>query len=185
MSDLIPGALSPAENCAVRKAYRRLMWFLMLLFCCAYLDRINMSYAALTMNRDLGLTATAFGLANSIFYIAYVAAEIPSTMMMPRFGARVWIARIMIACGITSFATAFALGALSLNLLRALIGLAEAGFVPCILVYLTLWFPPAYRARATTLFIMGQPITIMLGALMSGLILQMDGVWGLSAIPFS
>ena len=172
-------ASESTEDRAVRKAYWRLMWFLMLLFCCAYLDRINMSYAALTMNRDLGLTATMFGLANSIFYVAYVAAEIPSTMLMQRFGARVWIARIMIACGLTSFATLFATGPLSLYSFRTLIGLAEAGFVPCILLYMTFWFPPAYRARATTLFIMAQPITIMVGALMSGLILKMDGVLGL------
>jgi MFS transporter, ACS family, 4-hydroxyphenylacetate permease len=168
------------ETAVARKVYRRLSWFLVLLFICSYLDRINISFAALAMNKDLGLTATMYGLAGSIFYIAYVLAEIPSNMMMPRFGARIWIPRIMITWGLASAATVFAVGPYSLFALRALTGLAEAGFMPCVLLYLTYWFPSAYRARATGLFIMAQPITIMFGSSLSGLILDMHGFLGLA-----
>lgn len=177
-----PGAgaeLSAEEDAVVRKVYRRLVWFLVLLFICSYLDRINISFAALAMNKDLGLSATMFGLASSLFYVAYIAAEIPSNMMMPRFGARVWIPRIMITWGLASAATMFATGPYSLYALRALTGLAEAGFMPGILLYLTYWFPSAYRARATAFFIMAQPITIMFGSSISGLILDMHGFLGL------
>lgn len=168
------------ETAVARKVYRRLSWFLVLLFICSYLDRINISFAALAMNKDLGLTATMYGLAGSIFYIAYVLAEIPSNMMMPRFGARIWIPRIMITWGLASAATVFAVGPYSLYALRALTGLAEAGFMPGVLLYLTYWFPSAYRARATGLFIMAQPITIMFGSSASGLILDMHGFLGLA-----
>jgi MFS transporter, ACS family, 4-hydroxyphenylacetate permease len=172
--------LSEEEDAVVRKVYRRLVWFLVLLFICSYLDRINISFAALAMNKDLGLTATMFGVASSLFYVAYIAAEIPSNMMMPRFGARVWIPRIMLTWGIASAATMFATGPYSLYALRALTGLAEAGFMPGVLLYLTYWFPSAYRARATAFFIMAQPITIMFGSSISGLILDMHGWLGLA-----
>ncbi|MCL2429265.1 MAG: MFS transporter [Alphaproteobacteria bacterium] len=164
----------------VRKAYRRVVWFLVVLFICSYLDRINMSFAALSMNKDLGLNATMFASAASIFYIAYVAAEIPSNMMLPRFGAKIWIPRIMITWGMASAATALAVGPNSLYVLRALVGLAEAGFMPGILLYMTYWFPPVYLARASALFIMAQPITIMFGSFVSGGILEMNGVLGLA-----
>jgi ACS family 4-hydroxyphenylacetate permease-like MFS transporter len=171
---------SADEDAVVRKVYRRLVWFLILLFICSYLDRINISFAALAMNKDLNLTATMFGLASSIFYVAYIAAEIPSNMMMPRFGARIWIPRIMITWGLASAATMFATGPYSLYALRALTGLAEAGFMPGILLYLTYWFPSSYRARATAFFIMAQPITIMFGSSLSGWILDMHGFLGLA-----
>jgi ACS family 4-hydroxyphenylacetate permease-like MFS transporter len=172
--------LAAEETAVARKVYRRLSGFLVLLFICSYLDRINISFAALAMNKDLGLTATMYGLAGSLFYVAYVLAEIPSNMMMPRFGARIWIPRIMITWGLASAATVFAVGPYSLYALRALTGLAEAGFMPGVLLYLTYWFPSAYRARATALFIMAQPITIMFGSSVSGLILDMHGFLGLA-----
>jgi ACS family 4-hydroxyphenylacetate permease-like MFS transporter len=168
------------EEAVVRKIYRRMVWFLVLLFVTSYLDRINISYAALTMNKELGLTATMFGLASSIFYIAYICAEIPSNMLMPYFGARIWIPRIMITWGLASAATIFAQGPYSLYVLRALTGLAEAGFMPGILLYLTYWFPASRRARATSVFIMAQPITIVFASTLSGLILEMHGLFGLS-----
>jgi ACS family 4-hydroxyphenylacetate permease-like MFS transporter len=168
------------EDAVVRKVYRRLVWFLIVLFISSYLDRINISFAALAMNTDLHLTATMFGLASSLFYVAYIAAEIPSNMMMPRFGARIWIPRIMITWGLASAATMFASGPYSLYALRALTGLAEAGFMPGILLYLTFWFPSSYRARATAFFIMAQPITIMFGSSLSGWILDMHGLLGLA-----
>ena len=172
-------ASSSEEEAVVRKAYRRLVWFLVLLFITSYLDRINISFAALAMNKDLGLSATMFGLAGSIFYIAYVIAEIPSNMLMPYFGARIWIPRIMITWGLASAGTMFAAGPYSLYVLRALTGLAEAGFMPGILLYLTYWFPATHRARATSFFIMAQPITIMFGSTVSGMILHINGFLGL------
>jgi MFS transporter, ACS family, 4-hydroxyphenylacetate permease len=170
----------PEELAVARKVYRRLTWFFVALFICSYLDRINMSFAALSMNKALGLNATMFAFAASIFYFVYVFAEIPSNMIMPRVGAKVWIPRIMITWGLASAATMFAVGPNSLYILRALVGLAEAGFMPGILLYMTYWFPSAYRARATALFIMAQPITIMFGSFASGGILEMNGVLGLA-----
>ena len=162
------------------KVFRRLMWFLLILFVSSYLDRINMGFGALSMNKELGLNATMFGIANSVFYALYVLAEIPSNMAQVRFGARIWIPRIMITWGLASAATAFATGPHSLYVLRALVGLAEAGFMPGILFYMSLWFPPTHRARAAAWYIMGQPITLMFGSLLSGMILDMDGLMGLS-----
>jgi ACS family 4-hydroxyphenylacetate permease-like MFS transporter len=174
-------ATDAEESAVIRKVYRRLVWFLVLLFITSYLDRINISFAALTMNKDLGLTATMFGLAGSIFYVGYICAEIPSNMLMPYFGARVWIPRIMITWGLASAATMFVQGPYSLYTLRALTGLAEAGFMPGILLYITYWFPASRRARATSAFIMAQPITILFGSTVSGLILEMNGLMGLAS----
>lgn len=168
------------EEKVVKKVFSRLIWFLLLLFVCSYLDRINMSFAALSMNKDLGLTATTYGLASTMFFVAYVMAEIPSNMALARFGARVWIPRIMITWGIASTACMFAVGPYSLYALRALVGLAEAGFMPGVLLYITFWFPPAYRARAIAFFIMAQPVTLMFGSTVSGLILDMTGTLGLA-----
>lgn len=168
------------EAKVVKKIFRRLIWFLLILFVCSYLDKINMSFAALSMNKALGLSATMFGLANTVFYIAYVSAEIPSNVALARFGARVWIPRIMITWGIASTACMFAVGPNSLYVLRALVGLAEAGFMPGVLLYITLWFPPAYRARAFSFFVMAQPLTLMFGSTVSGLILDMNGAAGLA-----
>ncbi|WP_158601915.1 MFS transporter [Pararobbsia silviterrae] len=171
---------STEEVAVSRKVYARLVWFLVLMFICSYLDRINMSFAALSMNRDLGLTATSFGIAGSVFYLAYVVAEIPSNLAMQRLGARLWIPRIMITWGLASAACMFATGPSSLYVFRALVGLAEAGFMPGVLLYLTYWFPEAYRARASTLFIMAQPITILFGSSLSGALLEMNGFMGLA-----
>ncbi len=170
----------PASESVVRKVSRRLIPFLFLLYVFAYLDRINIGFAALSMNRDLGLTATMFGLANTIFYVGYFLFEIPSNLMLARFGARVWIPRIMITWGIASTATMFASSPGSLYLIRFLVGVAEAGFLPGVLLYLTYWFPPSHRARANAVFMIAMPVTIAFGASISGLILQWcDGVLGM------
>lgn len=155
------------------------MPLLMLFYLLAYIDRVNVGFAALTMNADLGLTATMFGIANAAFYIPYIAAEVPSNMMMARFGARIWIPRIMITWGIASVATMFAVGPYSLYSLRAVLGLAEAGLFPGILYYLGTWFPDSKRAQANSIFMTAMPIALVVGAPVSGLILQMDGIWGL------
>ena len=165
---------------AIRKVWLRLIPFLFVLYIFNYLDRINIGFAALSMNKDLALTATAFGLANSIFYIGYVACEIPSNLLMVRYGARVWIARILISWGLASAATMLVVGPNSLYIVRFLVGVLEAGFVPGVLLYLTYWIPNSHRARANGYLMMAQPVAMALGAGVSGLILdQLNGALGL------
>src|SRR5580698_4740620 len=123
----------------IRKVWRRLIPFLFVLYVINYLDRINLGFAALSMNKDLAFSATVFGLANSIFYFGYVACEIPSNLMMARFGARVWLARILISWGLASTATMLVVGPWSLYIIRFFVGVLEAGFVPGVLLYLTYW----------------------------------------------
>ncbi len=171
----------PSAESVVRKVSRRLIPFLFLLYVFAYLDRINIGFAALSMNRDLGLTATMFGIANTFFYLGYMFFEIPSNLMLARFGARVWIPRIMITWGIASTATLFASSPASLYIIRFLVGVAEAGFLPGVLLYLTYWFPQSHRARANAVFMIAMPVTIAFGASISGLILQWgDGLLGMA-----
>lgn len=165
---------------AYPKIFRRVVWYLFFLYILSYLDRINIGFAALAMNRDLGLTPTTFGVANTIFYLGYMVFEVPSNLMLARFGARVWLARIMITWGIASTATALATGEMSLYAVRLVVGIAEAGFVPGVLLYLTYWFPHAYRARANAFFMVAQPVTIAFGSLLSGYILRMDGFLGMT-----
>jgi MFS transporter, ACS family, 4-hydroxyphenylacetate permease len=165
----------------VRKVSKRLLWFLLVLYVIAHLDRINIGFAALSMNRDLLLTATAFGLATTVFNIAYFLCEIPSNLLLVRYGAKIWIPRIMVTWGIASAALMFTTGPGSLYLFRILVGIAEAGFVPGVLLYLTYWFPQAYRARATAMFMMAQPIAIAVGAPLSGVILdKTNGFFGVA-----
>jgi ACS family 4-hydroxyphenylacetate permease-like MFS transporter len=179
---LTPAASTEAseEKADIGKVFRRLIWFCFALYIVAYLDRINIGYAALTMNKDLQLTATMFGFANTLFYTTYMLFEIPSNLLLVRFGARRWIARIMITWGVASIATMFVVGPTSLYLLRALVGLAEAGFVPGMLLYLSLWFPTAYRGRVMTIFMTAMPVTMLIGSPLSGAILQMNGAFGIA-----
>ncbi|WP_155412671.1 MFS transporter [Pseudomonas putida] len=163
----------------MRKVSRRLLGFLFLCFVLSFLDRINIGFAGLTMMGDLGLSSTQFGMATTLFYIAYIACGIPSNMALARVGARKWIGSLMIAWGLASTATLFATDASSLYLLRILVGITEAGFLPGVLLYLTFWFPAAYRARANALFMIAMPFTAGFGSAVSGLILGLDGVWGL------
>jgi MFS transporter, ACS family, 4-hydroxyphenylacetate permease len=168
------------DDAVFRKVFRRLMWFLFILLVVSFMDRINIAFAALTMNKDLGLNAAAFGMSLTVFYVAYTLCEIPSNLVLARVGARLWIARIMITWGFASAATMFAVGMWSLYGIRAVVGAAEAGFLPGILLYLTYWFPRSCRARANALFVMGIPATIAIGSSISGLILQMHGFLGLA-----
>jgi len=164
----------------LRKIFRRLIWFLFILLVVSFMDRINIAFAALTMNKELGLSAAAYGMSVTVFYLAYTLFEIPSNLVLAKVGARLWIARIMITWGIASAATMFAVGIWSLYGIRALVGAAEAGFFPGILLYLTFWFPRSCRARANALFIMGIPVTVALASIISGFILQMNGFLGLA-----
>jgi ACS family 4-hydroxyphenylacetate permease-like MFS transporter len=180
MTQTIAPSTFASEQQVMRKVTRRLMWFLFALFMATYIDRINIGFAQLTMNAALGLTATMYGFANTIFYVGYIAFEIPSNLLLARYGARVWLSRIMITIGITSAATVLAVGPNSLYLLRLLVGIAEAGFVPGVLLYLTYWFPQTYRARANAWLMIAMPATIAVASPLSGLALDMDGALGLA-----
>jgi MFS transporter, ACS family, 4-hydroxyphenylacetate permease len=171
--------MDASEAKVVRKVARRLLGFLILLYLFAYLDRINIGFAALAMNQSLGLSQTMFGVANTFLYLGYFAFEIPSNLMLARYGARVWLARILITWGFASAATAFATGPGTLDLLRSLVGIAEAGFVPGVLFYITLWFPTEHRARANALFMIAQPLAMAIGSPISGAILDSHGALGL------
>ncbi|MBS9425180.1 4-hydroxyphenylacetate permease [Photorhabdus caribbeanensis] len=171
--------LTAQQQSVINKLFRRLIIFLFVLFVFSFLDRINIGFAGLTMGKDLGLNATMFGLAATLFYATYVIFGIPSNIMLSIVGARRWIATIMVLWGISSTATMFATGPTSLYILRMLVGIAEAGFVPGILLYLTYWFPAYYRARANALFMVAMPVTMAFGSLASGYILEMDGLLNL------
>ncbi len=167
------------ETRTIARVTTRLVPFLILCYFVAYLDRVNVGFAALTMNKDLGISATAYGFGAGIFFLSYFVFEVPSNLFLERFGARKWIARIMVTWGILSGATAFVQGEYSFYLVRFLLGIAEAGFFPGIIFYLTLWFPAAYRARIIGYFMAAIPLSSVLGAPVSGALLGMDGVMGM------
>jgi len=169
------------EKRTLAKVSWRLVPFLMLCYFIAYLDRVNVGFAALTMNKALGISATAYGFGAGIFFFSYFIFEVPSNLALERFGARKWIARIMLSWGILSGAMALVSGEYSFYLVRVLLGIAEAGFFPGIIFYLTLWFPGAYRARIVGWFMAAIPLSSVLGFPVSGLILGMDGIAGLAA----
>ncbi|VVD95703.1 MFS transporter [Pandoraea fibrosis] len=168
------------ERAVVRKVSRRLLGFLFVLFLFSFLDRINVGFAALTMSQDLGLTSTMFGMASTVFYLTYVLCGVPSNLMLVKFGARRWIGAILIAWGLASSATMFAHDATSLYLIRAIVGITEAGFLPGMLLYMGDWFPSAARARANAWFMIAMPVTSAIGAAASGFLLRLDGVAGLA-----
>jgi ACS family tartrate transporter-like MFS transporter len=167
------------ESATMSKVTWRLVPFLVLCYFIAYLDRVNIGFAGTTMRADLNLSATAFGGAAGIFFLAYFFFEVPSNLALNAFGARRWIARIMFTWGLISGAQAFVSGELSFNIVRLLLGVAEAGFFPGIIFFLTLWFPTAYRARIVGWFMFAIPISTVIGAPISGLILNLEGVAGL------
>lgn len=158
----------------------RLLPVLILAYIFNYLDRNNIGFAALTMNREIGLTATQFGRGAGILFLGYCFLELPSNMILYRVGARRWIARIMISWGLISAATIFVTGPLSFYLLRFLLGAAEAGFFPGVAFYLGHWFPAEYRTRVIAWFMVAIPISSVVGGALSGLLLQMDGIAGLA-----
>jgi ACS family tartrate transporter-like MFS transporter len=166
------------ETRTIAKVSRRLVPFLITCFFVAYLDRVNVGFAALTMNKDLGLSATQYGFGAGVFFLAYFFFEVPSNLLLERFGARKWIARIMFTWGVISGGMAFITGPTEFYVLRALLGIAEAGFFPGIIFYLTLWFPSVYRARIIGFFMAAIPLSTVLGAPASGLLLGLDGMLG-------
>ncbi len=164
---------------AMKKAIWRLGPFLGLLYLVAYIDRNNAGFAKLEMTAALQITEAAFGFAAGIFFIGYLLFEVPSNLLLERFGARKWIARIMISWGIVAALTAFVQDATQFAIARFVLGIAEAGFFPGVLLYLTLWFPRQYRTQVLAVFVLSNPIANAVAAPLSGWMLELHGLWGL------
>ncbi|MBW8861873.1 MAG: MFS transporter [Acidobacteria bacterium] len=174
-----PGTIADAGRVLTR-VRRRLIPFLFLLYIVAYLDRINVGFAALQMNASLGFSSTTYGLGAGIFFLSYTLLEIPSNVMLARVGARLWIARIMISWGVVSASMMFVRSAPAFYTLRFLLGAAEAGFFPGIIFYLTLWFPRRERARTVAAFMTAVFVAGVVGGPLSGALLSMHGAGGLA-----
>jgi len=177
--DLTPARPLPPEadlaEAAARKAAIRLLPFLGLLYAICYLDRANVGYAALTMNADLGLSAAAYGFGAGLFFLGYFFFEVPSNIILHRVGARRWIARLVVSWGVIASAMAFIQGEVSFYVLRFLLGVAEAGFFPGVILYLTYWFPRARRGRMTALFILAVPVSSVLAGPLSTWLIEYGG----------
>src|SRR6201998_1082089 len=168
--------MNSLETNTLTKVTKRIVPFPILCYFVAYLDRVNVSFAALTMNKDLGLSQTAFGFGAGVFFLAYFVFEVPSNLLLARFGARRWIARIMFTWGIMSGAMALVGSETGFYVVRFLLGAAEAGFFPGMIFFLTLWFPAAYRARVIGYFMAAIPLSTVIGAPVSSALLGLDGV---------
>lgn len=166
--------VSALEEQTIKRISKRIIPFLIILFVMAFLDRTNIGFAALHMNEAIGITQTIFGLGAGIFFLGYFIAEVPSNVLLHRFGARIWIARIMITWGIIAALMGFIHSGTQFIVLRFLLGIAEAGFFPGVIFYLTLWFPTRYRARVFASFYLGLPIAQIIGAPISVGLMQ----WG-------
>src|ERR1700722_17587 len=162
------------------KVSHRFLWFMLLLFMVNFIDRTNIGFAALTMNKDIGISSTTFALALTSFAIAYFLCEIPSNLILERVGARFWLARIAVTWGIASTACALIVGAKSLITLRVLVGIAEAGVAPGAVLYMTYWFPPFYRARPPTRSRRAPPTARATGGSLSGVLIGLNGLLGLA-----
>jgi ACS family tartrate transporter-like MFS transporter len=167
---------------AVRTATKRLIPLLALAYLLNYIDRVNVGFAALTMNADLGLSAAAYGLGAGLFFIGYFFFEVPSNVILHRVGARIWIARIMVTWGVVASSTAFIQGEIGFYVVRVLLGIAEAGFFPGIILYLTYWFPRVERARIVALFFLAVPLSSVVGGPLSTWLISVgDGALGFDA----
>jgi MFS transporter, ACS family, tartrate transporter len=164
---------------ALSKVRWRLIPFLFMLYIVAYLDRVNVGFAAIDMNRDLGFSAAVYGLGSGIFFLSYTLFEVPSNLILARVGVRIWIARIMFTWGVFATAMMFVNSAATFYTLRFLLGIAEAGFFPGIILYLTHWFPARERARAVGLFMTATAMAGVIGAPISSALLQLHGLAGL------
>ncbi|MEY5097937.1 MAG: hypothetical protein RJA36_656 [Pseudomonadota bacterium] len=167
-----------------KRTLRRISWrivpFIMLLYFIAYIDRVNIGFAALTMNKDLGFTASILGFGAGIFFWGYFLFEVPSNLALHKVGARLWIARVMVTWAIISGGMAFIQGTTSFYVMRFLLGAAEAGFFPGIILYLSYWFPARHRAGVTALFMAAAPISTALGSPLSAALMELDGLFGLA-----
>src|SRR5215213_4204101 len=161
------------EQRTLRKISYRIVPFIMLLYFIAFIDRVNIGFASLTMNKDLGFSPAVFGFGAGILFLGYFLFEVPSNLILHKVGARIWIARVMITWGLVSAGMAFIQGSTSFYVLRFLLGAAEAGFFPGIILYLSYWFPARKRAAVTALFMAAAPISTALGSPISGALLEM------------
>src|ERR1700730_6944497 len=175
----VTGTKSELETSTIRAISWRLIPFLVLAYFFSYLDRVNLGFAALTMNAELKFSPTIFAWGAGIFFIGYFIFEVPSNLALEKFGASRWIARIMVTWGIISALMALVTGVWSFYGLRFLLGVAEAGFFPGIILYLTYWYPAEYRARFLAAFAIAVPVSTVIGAPISGLLLGLDGLMGL------
>lgn len=167
---------------AVRTATKRLIPLLALAYLLNYIDRVNVGFASLTMNADLGLSAAAYGLGAGLFFVGYFFFEVPSNVILHRVGARIWIARIMVTWGVVASSTAFIQGEIGFYVVRVLLGIAEAGFFPGIILYLTYWFPRVERARIVALFFLAVPLSSVVGGPLSTWLISVgDGALGFDA----
>jgi MFS transporter, ACS family, tartrate transporter len=175
-------AIADSPQAIERRTIAKVSWRLLplvgLAYCIAYIDRSNISFAALTMNKDLGFSAYIYGWGAGIFFFGYFLFEIPSNLILEKVGARIWIARIMITWGIISALTAFVTGPTSFLIIRFLLGVAEAGFFPGMILYFTYWFPAQYRGRVISTLFIAQPVANALASIASAAILEMDGILG-------
>ena len=167
------------EARVIRKVTWRLFPFMIILTMVNFLDRVNVGYAALTMNKDLGIDPAVFGFAAGIFFLGYILFEVPSNVLMHRIGANIWLARIMFTWGLVSMGMAFVWDGTSLYVMRFLLGVAEAGFIPGMTLYILTWVPLRHRARLTAYWILATPFAGIIGGPLSGLLLQLDGTYGL------
>jgi MFS transporter, ACS family, tartrate transporter len=167
------------EQRTLRKVAWRLLPLIVVIYFVAYMDRTNVSFAALSMNKDLGFSAYIYGWGAGIFFLGYFLFEVPSNVILEKTGARIWIARIMITWGIAAAVMAFVVGPITFLTLRFLLGVAEAGFFPGMILYFTYWFPAKYRARVIAALFLAVPGANALTAIISGAVLQMDGIFGL------
>jgi D-galactonate transporter len=163
---------------AVRKIFRRVVPLFFVMFVANYMDRVNLGFAQDELRADVGLSAAAFGLGAGIFFIAYALFEVPSNILMERFGAKVWLTRIMISWGVVATAMAFVDSVEMFYALRFLLGVAEAGFFPAVIYYFSRWLPDSHRGRATSVFLMGSGTATVIVGPVSGALLEMHGVWG-------
>lgn len=182
MTDQLPNRAT--DNDALEKeTMRRVIWrilpFLVVSYLVSIIDRGNIGIAALQMNEDLGLSKAAFGFASSLYFVAYFIFEVPSNLAMQKVGARLWLPRIMISWGVVSMCMALVQNTTSLYIVRFLLGAAEAGFFPGVVLYLTWWIPSRYRARIIASFMVAIPLANFIGSPLSGLILTLDGWLGL------
>ena len=171
--------LDQMEKATMRRVLLRLVPFLMICYFFALLDRVNIGFAALQMNKDLGLTPAMFGFGASLFFVSYFLVEVPSNLALQKYGARRWIARIMITWGLVTACMAFVVGPNSLYVMRFILGAAEAGFFPGAILYLTYWLPSLYRGRILATFTVSIPLATFLGSPLSVSLLQLDGTLGL------
>jgi len=175
----LPAAMSEIETRVVRRLQRRILPFVMVLYFVSFLDRVNVGFAAFSMNKAIGLTPSAFGFGGGVFFLGYILFQVPSNLIMLRVGARVWIAQVVVAWGFVSVASAFVVGPHSFYALRFLLGLAESGFFPGTLLYLSLWFPARHRAQAIAAFMAAAPLSTAIGSPISGALMELPKFLGL------